>query len=124
MITLATSTIEDFEADLVRQLGLTTSIEDLRRIGNSSRRQQSAKAAASNQQSQQVPPLRATDFEARYKACQTTAERREFVRAHVTEARGYLRAHRGVELSAPARTPTASASVTRPGAKLIRRKLK
>ncbi len=82
----ASSNIEDFEADLVRQLGLTMSIEQLRHIGCSRRSTDSA--AASSVTSLPAP---ANDFESRYKACRTAAQRIAFVRANKAEARAFFR---------------------------------
>lgn len=122
MVTFHNSTYEDFEADLIRQLGLTMSIERLREIGMMSARR-SAIAATTAQQTATKPPAQPTDFESRYTACQTAAERRAFVRANRAQAREYLRTNRDAPQSFAAATTTASAS-TRPRSKLIRRKLK
>jgi hypothetical protein len=120
----AYATYEEFEADMVRELGLTMSIERLREIGMMTCRRRSVVAPQNSTPT--LAPVIPVDFASRYSACQTPAERRAFVRANKAEARQYLRTHHETPFTSSSATAKASSgpSGARAASKLIRRKLK
>lgn len=81
-------TYEQFEAALVRELGLSMSLERLKTVTGTWR----PKGAFTALAEVTVLPKRA-DFESRYRECETAAARQAFVRANKAEARAFLRSN-------------------------------
>lgn len=101
-------TYEAFEAEMVRELGLSMSIERMREIGSMSCRRQSPVRAQNSLPT--LVPVAPASFESRYRACSTATERRAFVRANKAAALAYLRSSDNAPVAIPARLAPAGKS--------------